>query len=232
MVAAAMIGSAALSAGSQLFGASQQAGAANSAIALQQQMFEAMQKLVGPYAAAGTKALPTLESLLGIGGGGSAGIQSTLAGLPGYQFTLSQGLKSLQNQFAARGLGTSGAAAKGAAGYATGLAQSNYGNYLSQLMGLAGMGAGAAESLGGAGLQAGAYEGQTGIQGATALAAGATGAANSIGSGVFNSLLFSNPRLLMMQNPLLAMMLGGVSNMYGNPAGTNAGTANPNLPYA
>jgi hypothetical protein len=45
---------------------------------------------------------------------------------PGYQFTLDQGLKSTQNSAAARGLGTSGAALKGAANYATGLADSTY----------------------------------------------------------------------------------------------------------
>lgn len=45
---------------------------------------------------------------------------------PGYQFTLDQGLKSTQNSAAARGLGSSGAALKGAASYSTGLADSTY----------------------------------------------------------------------------------------------------------
>lgn len=45
---------------------------------------------------------------------------------PGYQFTLNQGLKATQNSAAARGLGTSGAALKGASSYATGLADSTY----------------------------------------------------------------------------------------------------------
>jgi hypothetical protein len=55
-----------------------------------------------------------------------AGLQAT----PGYQFTLQQGLQSTQNAAAAQGLGVSGAALKGAASYATGLADSTYGSQL------------------------------------------------------------------------------------------------------
>ena len=51
-----------------------------------------------------------------------AGLEQT----PGYQFTLSQGLKSTQNAAAARGLGVSGAALKGADTFATGLANQTY----------------------------------------------------------------------------------------------------------
>lgn len=50
--------------------------------------------------------------------------------LPGYQFTLDQGLKAVQNSAAAKGLGISGAALKGAADYTTGLTNSAYSNYL------------------------------------------------------------------------------------------------------
>jgi hypothetical protein len=52
--------------------------------------------------------------------------QAQLETTPGYQFQLNQGLQSTQNSAAARGLGVSGAALKGAATYATGLANSNY----------------------------------------------------------------------------------------------------------
>lgn len=52
--------------------------------------------------------------------------QQTLENTPGYQFTLQQGLESTQNSAAARGLANSGAALKGAATYATGLANDTY----------------------------------------------------------------------------------------------------------
>lgn len=59
----------------------------------------------------------------------SAAFTPTIAELeqtPGYRFTLDQGLKSVANNYAARGLGSSGAAMKGAADYATGLADSTW----------------------------------------------------------------------------------------------------------
>ena len=54
--------------------------------------------------------------------------QDELERTPGYQFNLTQGLKAVQNSAAKRGLGNSGAAYKGAANYATGLADSTYQN--------------------------------------------------------------------------------------------------------
>jgi hypothetical protein len=54
--------------------------------------------------------------------------QADLEATPGYQFNLSQGLQATQNAAAAKGLGVSGAALKGAATYATGLADSTYQN--------------------------------------------------------------------------------------------------------
>lgn len=59
--------------------------------------------------------------------------QATLEATPGYQFALSQGLKATQNSAAARGLGVSGAAMKGAAAYATGLADNTYQQQFNQL---------------------------------------------------------------------------------------------------
>lgn len=60
--------------------------------------------------------------------------QATLESTPGYQFALSQGLKSVQNGYAARGLGSSGAAMKGAAQFATGLADQTYNTRFQQEM--------------------------------------------------------------------------------------------------
>lgn len=66
-------------------------------------------------------------------GQGSAG-QAQLEALPGYQFALAQGLQANQNAMAAKGLGVSGAAMKGAATFATGLANSTYGDQFNRLM--------------------------------------------------------------------------------------------------
>lgn len=52
--------------------------------------------------------------------------EASLEATPGYQFTKTQGLKAVANSAAARGLGVSGAALKGAAAFTTGLADNTY----------------------------------------------------------------------------------------------------------
>ena len=64
--------------------------------------------------------------------------QANLEATPGYQFTLSQGLKATQNAAAARGLGVSGAALKGAATFATGLSDQTYAQRFAQQQALFG----------------------------------------------------------------------------------------------
>jgi hypothetical protein len=59
--------------------------------------------------------------------------QEQLEATPGYQFTLQQGLKAVQNSAAARGLGSSGMAQRGAAEYTTGLADTTWQNVYNQL---------------------------------------------------------------------------------------------------
>ncbi len=56
---------------------------------------------------------------------------------PGYQFNLSQGEQAVTNSAAARGLANSGAAQKGAASYASGLADSTYQNQYNDTLGTA-----------------------------------------------------------------------------------------------
>ena len=154
MVAAAAIGSgvaglagSAISSGAAGSAASTQADAANQAAQLQNQQFQQTQTNLAPFLGTGQganailgaqlgnysavpndevtnlqKALPsesTMPSMM---------TESQLVQTPGYQFNLGQGLQSVQNSAAARGLGLSGAAMKGAANYATGLADSTYQN--------------------------------------------------------------------------------------------------------
>jgi hypothetical protein len=125
--------------------------------------------------------------------------QATLEKTPGYQFNLTQGLKSVQNSAAARGLGTSGAALKGASTFATGLADSTYQNQFNnavtnqtnaynRLKGLVDTGENASAQTGSAGTAAAntAANAQIGAGNAQAAAANATGTslsnlANNIG---------------------------------------------------
>lgn len=66
--------------------------------------------------------------------GSGPGAQAALEQTPGYQFARNQGLQATQNAAAARGLGVSGAALKGAATFATGLADQTYTNQFNKLV--------------------------------------------------------------------------------------------------
>jgi len=142
-VAAATIGGAALSAGSQMIGSSKAAGAASDAANLQKMQYLMTRQDLSPFMGAGASALPGLSALANAGptGGGRDYVdlaynqylpprmtQAELEQTPGYQFQLQQGLKQTQSAAAARGLGVSGASLKGAAEYVTGLADKNYQN--------------------------------------------------------------------------------------------------------
>jgi len=160
---------------------------------------------------------------------------ANLASTPGYQFTLGQGLKSTQNSFAAQGLGSSGAAEKGAASYSTGLAQNTYNqqfaNYLTQnqqignlLLGSGQLGANAASTLGsiygnaGDAALSGATQTGAGVASSTAgignaLAGGAAGVANSASSTVNSTLQYNLLSQLLNNGGLAAQVNGYNANM-------------------
>ena len=182
-IATAIVGAAVIGSGAAIYGATQQSKSASNALAAQQGMFNQAEQGLSPFQSAGAAALPQLSALTGTGPQGGAGIQSTLNSLPGYQFTRQQGLEATQSGYAAQGLGSSGAAMKGAGQYATGLASSNLGQYYNMLLGQANLGSGAAT----AGAQTAAFM-AGGIANSTqnignAQALGANGVANSLTGG-------------------------------------------------
>lgn len=234
MPVGAVAGASVVGAGAQMWGASQaadaQTQAAQQAGALQQAQAAKAGKL---YKQATAQSVGAINNMYGqaqgnfqpyLGFGADAGQQlmdrlpaltrrfdptmAELEGTPGYQFTLNQGLKAAQNSYASKGLGTSGAAMKGATDYAEDLAgttfQQQFENYKSQneqeynmLFNLLGQGSNAAANLGQLGLTAsgqmtnaymGGAQGQAnaatnfGQAGANAL----TGAANAQ-AGMYNS---------------------------------------------
>lgn len=200
-----------------------QANAATLASNNQLEMFHETQHNLQPYMDLGTGALPTLEDLLGTGPGGQAGIQSALEGTPGYQFTRDQGLKSVQNSYASRGLGSSGAALKGAADYTTGLANTTYEQRLQDYFNAAGRGQNAAAGLGALGQAATATAGNFATSGAAATAAGTVGAANALTSGIgaVTGGVSNAAQLLAFYNSGMF----GQQTQAGNPASSTAGTA-------
>jgi hypothetical protein len=204
------------SAGANLIGSQTQANAATTAANMQEQQYNQTRSDLMPYNQAGqtatnmlTQQLPSLTAPITMD-------EATLRQTPGYQFNLNQGLQSTQNSAAARGLGSSGAALKGAATYATGLADSTYQNQFNNantnkqnaynmLSGVSQLGENAAAQTGsiGANLTTGAANSLT--QAGTASAAGLTGASNALTNSM-NSYLGYN---LAQSNPLMSQGLYG-----------------------
>lgn len=133
-VATAVIGSAIIGAGASIYASGEaadaQRDAANAGIDAQRQMYNQTRSDLTPYRVAGTDALTDLNSRLPYL---TSDIDVTKSlqdpnstPAKAYDFTRTQGLKATQNAAAARGLGVSGAALKGAATYATGLADNTY----------------------------------------------------------------------------------------------------------
>lgn len=131
-VATAIAGSAVIGAGASIYGSSQAANAqrdaANASIAAQQQQQATTRADLAPFRQAGVDANTQLQTMLPTLTSPITMDQATLENTPGYKFNLTQGLKATQNSAAARGLGVSGAALKGAAAFATGLADNTYQN--------------------------------------------------------------------------------------------------------
>ena len=235
-IATAIIGSAVVGAGASVAGSMAQSSATKKASKAQQdaqkyaadiqkEMYDTTRNDLLPYNTAGQSATNMLSNRLPELTAPIRMDQSTLEQTPGYQFNLSQGLKSVQNSAAARGLGTSGAALKGAASYATGLADSTYQNQFNnaitnqtnaynRLMGAATLGESAAAQTGAYGTQTGAnigngaittagHVGNNMIQGGNAQAAGYLGVANSLNGGLNNYMTYNG-------------IYGGGNNLLGN----------------
>ena len=142
LIAGATIGAGVLGAGSSLMGSGKASSAAKDAANQAQQRYMQTRADLQPFAGIGQTAAGNALSLAqgSPTGGGPDYLamaqqnlppqmtQAQLEQTPGYQWNLAQGLKATQATAAARGLGVSGASLKGAATYATGLADSTYKN--------------------------------------------------------------------------------------------------------
>lgn len=197
MPVGATLGAAAVGGVTSLMGANAQKQATDKASATQKAMYEQTRADLAPFRAAGVTGtnalmaqLPDLTSEIKLD-------NATLQQLPGYNFTRQQGLKAAQNSAAARGLGSSGAATKGAVNFATGTANQYAGDAYNRalagreqrfnaLMGTANLGSNAAAQTGNFATQTGQNIGANTIAGGNAQAAGLVGAGNSLVNGANN----------------------------------------------
>ncbi|KAB8122455.1 hypothetical protein D3W54_14790 [Komagataeibacter medellinensis] len=148
--------------------------------------------LLDPYATTGTNAINSLSNGL---------TESYLQSTPGYQWNLSQGEEGATNSAAARGLADSGAALKGAATYASGLADSTYQNQFNDTNALAQEGYQALAQQGNNTMTAANNAGQVEMEGANGAMTATVGAGNALASGL--SSLGNTASQYSMYNSLL-----------------------------
>ena len=129
-VATAVIGAGVLGAGATIFGANKAADTqsknADRVAAMQQQQYAQTREDLSPYRAIGGDASGRLTSRLSELTTPISVDPNVLNQSDYYKFASTQGQKAVQNSAAARGLGSSGAALKGAAAFAKGLATDTY----------------------------------------------------------------------------------------------------------
>lgn len=113
--------------------------AATSAVS-QQDVQNLINQYYAPYSEAGARALPTLEEQYMMLLNDPAAVNQMLASgfqtSPGYQFQMDQAMMAANQANAAGGMAGTPAHQQQAMGYATGLANQDYYNYLNQMTGL------------------------------------------------------------------------------------------------
>jgi uncharacterized protein YfiM (DUF2279 family) len=184
------------------------------ALAFQNKMYEQTRADFAPYRESGTANLNQLNTLLGIGGNTGAAdygrfktADFTPADFaankdPGYAFRISEGLKAIDRQAAARGGLISGNALKAASGYSSDLASQEYNAAFNRFQTIRGntlqpfqVGAAAGQSAAAMQGQANLNFGSAGANTASANNAaygqfgqGATGAYGTLGTGTYNAI--------------------------------------------
>lgn len=227
-VATAVIGAGVLGAGASIYGANKaadaQTAAADKASQIAQDQYQQNRTDFQPFRQAGTDALTQLQGRMSELTSPIIMDQAALEKTPGYQFNLAQGQKGVTNSAAARGLGTSGAALKGAATFATGLADSTYQNQFNnantnqtnaynRLKGLVDTGAQATNNTAASGTTASIQSGNAaiGAGNANAAAANATGGAiSSLANNIGGYAMYKG--MYGSGSPAISNPYGGVAN--------------------
>lgn len=203
------LGGAFLQSGAATTAAGEQAQSAQNALALQQSMWGTAKNALSPYATAGQKVLPSLQSLITPGPNQT----KTLEQLPGFQFQSQWGNLAATNQLAAEGLGGSaGPVGTALSNYNQGLASTYWMNDVNALQQYANMGMGAGSALAGNATNAGNAMAQTQMAQGSAEAAGTLGSANALSTGL-GSLGSSAGNALLLSSILGGA--GGGSGLYG-----------------
>lgn len=180
---------AAIGVGGALLGSSSNKKAAKKAGQAVEQGIQRVEQNTGlksTYSPGGQRAFGQAQNLLGVGDGSPEAMAAAQGGFQnylnssGYQTQMKSGVDALNSNAAARGMLKSGATLKATQRFGSGLGQQYFNNYIGQLMGQAGMGMQADQTL--AGAYTGGASGQANAQMAAgkASAEGFAGAASNI----------------------------------------------------
>lgn len=180
-IAAAVVAAAGIGAVGSIVGGHEAASGAQAGAQVQQHMFDSVRGDLLPFTQGGQGDFAAYNKLIT---GSPEEQMAQLQGLPGYQFVKQQGLKSVQNSATARGLGVSGASYKGAATYATGLADATFGEQANRLLSGATLGENAGAQTGSTAGALGPGIASSLTSAGAARAAGIVGAGNQIGGGL------------------------------------------------
>lgn len=117
--------------------------AANNALA--REIYAQNKQTLAPFVGTGTQATSAINALLGLGTSAAQKTQyenafKNFQKSTGYDFRVDEGQRSLDNSFASRGVGQSGAAAKRAIEYGQAMGSGEFANYLNALTGQQGVG--------------------------------------------------------------------------------------------
>lgn len=195
-VAAAILGSGALSAGASIWGSSNAANAqtqaSQAAIANAQQMFGQVKGAAQPFLDAGSSSAGTLQNWLNPNSSTNplssliklttpgADMSSVLSQTPGYQFAQQQGTRGVLNALAGRGLGGStGPITTGVGNFTAGLAGQTWQSVVQALSGVIGQETGGLQGLVNSGTNALGTLGSAAGGATTAVNSAITGAGNA-----------------------------------------------------
>lgn len=259
-VAVAVAGAAVVGAGATMYASSQSAkatqNATNASIAAQESAQQRQADLNAPYAAIGTGtpgtpsnagpgtgtpgttgAIAQYQNLLGLGPGGTAGIEASLAATPGYQFAKSEGLNATKNAATLTNPGgISGNTLEALDKFSTGLADTTYQEAVGNAQNAVTIGQNAAAGTGSGILQTGANVGSALInQGNTIAgidanqAAGLAKTASGAAGNYATLSTLNNLNSTGSYDPYLTSALGDqstvdIGNSIGSPAPINLNT--------
>jgi hypothetical protein len=179
---------------------------------------------LSPYATTGSSAESALASLYGLGG--AAPNYSAFENQPGYEFMKTQGTQAINRGAAATGGGFSSSTLGALSNYNSGLANSTFSQYLSNLYGLTGLGAGAAANYGSQQIEAAKGAGTFRTGAGIATAGGINGAAGGLGlaanglAQVFGGSNLTPPNA--DTSGLDSANSSAVASLYGNANSSNA----------